>query len=221
MFGGFGRLVLIAVVLVAGSRSAFAEELTTVIQGIETAYRDVQSLKADFVQVTRNAAMGEGARQRGKLEMKRPKKMRWSFVQPSGKLFVTDGETMWVWSEADNQVIVSPVLAQSGGDGMTQLLDGLDSLSKLFDVTLVDANAGPEKRSYKLNLVPKTGGSFQSIDLLVSRKDYKVQRVSMLDAFGNTVELNFQHVKLNTEITDSRFSFPIPDGAQVIRTDGP
>jgi outer membrane lipoprotein carrier protein len=200
--------------------TAAAEDLDAVIQGIETAYKDVQSLKADFVQVTHNAAMGEATKQRGKLEMKRPKMMRWSFGQPAGKLFVTDGKTMWVWSEADNQVIVSPVVATGGGQ-MTQLLDGLDSLSTLFDVSLLSDAAGPEKRSYSLRLVPKTPGSFQSLDLVLARKDFIVQKLAMLDAFGNRVELNFQHVKLNASLSDDQFAFTIPDGAQVIRTDGP
>ncbi len=200
---------------------AVAEELDTVVQGIEASYKGVQSLRADFVQVTHNSAMGEDTRQRGRLEMKRPKKMRWSFTQPSGKLFVTDGQTMWVWSEADNQVIVSGVAKGGGGGEMTQLLDGLDSLSTLFDATLLSEAAGPEKRSYKLQLVPKKPGSFQSLSLVLSRKDYTVQKVSMVDAFGNTVELSFQHVKLNASIPDSQFTFVIPEGAQVLRTDGP
>ena len=49
---------LLGVVAVLSVQTAAAEELDTVVQGIESAYKGVQSLRADFVQVTHNAAMG-------------------------------------------------------------------------------------------------------------------------------------------------------------------
>jgi len=193
-------------------------DVDAVIKGVEAAYKDVQTLKADFVQVTRSKAMGDETRQRGKVRLKRPKMMRWVFTQPAGQEFVTNGDTMWVWSEADNQVIVSKGVA-SGGSGMSQLLDDLNRLSELFHVELLDNKGRPN--TVLLGLKPKTDAGFQSLKLRLMKKSYLVDEVVMIDAFGNEVQLSFNLLKTNTPIEDAEFTFAVPDGAQVLNTDGP
>ena len=42
----------------------------------------------------------------------------------------------------------------------------------------------------------------------------------MTDNMDGVVELAFTQVKLNPELADSSFTFAIPPGAQVIRSDG-
>ena len=193
-------------------------DVDAVIKSVEAAYKDVQTLKADFVQVTRTKAMGDETRQRGKVRLKRPKKMRWLFTQPASQEFVTNGDTMWVWSAADNQVIVSKGAA-GGGSGVSQLLDDLNRLGELFDVELLDSKGRPN--TILLGLKPKTDAGFQSLKLRLMKKSFLVDEVVMIDAFGNEVQLTFNMVKTNTPIEDAEFNFAIPDGAQVLNTDGP
>ena len=211
--------VLVMAVAVFFALPASAEgDVDAVIKSVEAAYKDVQTLKADFVQVTRSKAMGDETRQRGKVRLKRPKKMRWVFTQPASQEFVTNGDTMWVWSAADNQVIVSKGTA-GGGSGVSQLLDDLNRLGELFDVELLDSKGRPN--TILLGLKPKTDAGFQSLKLRLMKKSFLVDEVVMIDAFGNEVQLTFNMVKTNTPIEDAEFNFAIPDGAQVLNTDGP
>jgi outer membrane lipoprotein carrier protein len=214
----FRYLAILLLTLV--SSPAFSEEgdLETVIQGIEQAYKGVGTLRADFVQVTRSKAMGDETKQRGRVMLKRPKMMRWEFTQPAGKMFVTNGDTMWVWSAAEKQVIVSKGAA-GGGQGMAQLLDDLNRLGELFDAELL-SNEG-KANTVSLLLKPKSDSGFQSLTLRLAANDYTVKEVNMLDAFGNEVELSFKQVKNNVEIDDSQFNFQVPAGAQVLNADGP
>ena len=214
MYRRFALLVLsvIATPALAGS------DVNAVIKGVEAAYSDVSSLKADFVQVTRSAAMGDETKQQGQVFLKRPKMMRWEFTQPAGNTFVTDGTTMWVWSAAERQVIVSKT-AGASGQGMAQLLDDLNRLGELFDASLVDNTGHPN--SVVLALTPKADAGFQKLTLRLASAGYEVEHVVMLDAFGNEVELSFNRVKLNPEIRTDRFTFAIPDGATVLNADGP
>jgi outer membrane lipoprotein carrier protein len=193
-------------------------EVEQVIKGVEAAYRDVQTLRADFVQVTRSSAMGDETKQKGRVQLKRPKMMRWVFTQPQGKLFVTNGETMWVWSQEENQVIVSKGVGASSG-GMGQLLDDLNRLGDLFDVVILPEQV--KAGSIVLGLTPKQETSFQSLKLQLDQKTYVVQQVVMVDAFANEVELSFSQVKFNVEMTASEFMFDVPAGAQVLNADGP
>ena len=210
------KIVPVFIALVLTSGAALADDVSTVIAGVESTYGKVSSLEASFVQISRSPSMGE-TKQKGKLILERPRKMRWSFTRPPGKLFVTDGATMWIWSKADNQVIISSAAPGAGGGDMTQLLDSLDKLGELFEVELL---AGTSK-SFQLKLTPRKQGNVQSIELMVSRKGYSVEQIKTLDGFGNELDLSFHGVKTNTKVASSSFSFDLPEGAQVIRTDGP
>ena len=206
-------------VLAAFVTPAFADSnVTSVIDGVEAAYADVSSLQADFVQVTRSAAMGDETKQKGQVLLKRPKMMRWEFTQPAGNTFVTNGETMWVWSAAEKQVIVSKA-GSASGQGMAQLLDDLNRLGELFDASLVEDTGHPN--SVVLALTPKTEAGFQKLTLRLASTGYAVEHVVMLDAFGNEVELSFNKVKLNPDLSTHQFSFTVPDGATVLNADGP
>ena len=196
------------------AQEAESMSVDAVVTAVESTYKDVTSLKADFVQVTRSAAMGEELRERGQVELKRPGMMRWVFAGVNEKLFVTNGQRMWVWTEAQNQVIITNDV---GWGGMTPLLDDLHNLDEHFDVSLVDA--GSSRRSYVLELVPKEAGAFKKLRLEVTKKKYMLERVVIVDPFDNEVEISFSAVKLNPDLPDRRFEFTVPAGAQVIQTD--
>lgn len=219
---GIGGVVLkkaaIFVLMTLATPALGSGDVQQVIKDVEAAYKDVQTLSADFTQVTRSSAMGDETKQKGRVQLKRPKMMRWVFTQPQGKLFVTNGETMWVWSEDENQVIVSKGVG-SGGGGMGQLLDDLNRLGELFDVVILPDSV--KAGSILLGLTPKQETSFQSLKLQLEQKTHAVQQVVMVDAFGNEVELSFSQVKFNTEMADSDFVFAVPAGAQVLNADGP
>jgi chaperone LolA len=195
---------------------AWAEDVETVIKGIESTYGNISNLQASFVQINRSAAMGE-TKQKGKLSLERPRKMRWAFTQPPGKLFVTDGSTMWVWSKADNQVIISRVAGGPAKGDMTQLLDSLNKLGELFEVELMEGGG----KYYRLKLTPKNQGNVTRIELKVSRKGYTVEQIRTVDGFDNEMELSLHNVKTNVDLPRSSFTFEVPSSAQVIKTDGP
>lgn len=194
------------------------ESLDELIQAVEATYQDVQSLGADFVQVTRSVAVGEGDTQKGKVLLARPKKMRWEFTGPDARLFVTDGTQMWMYSPADKQAHVYQDLS-GGGTGMESLLTNLDQLDELFDIEMLDGSG--DKQSVALKLVPKNAeANFKYLRLLISKKKYLLEQVTIVDAFDNETELSFSQVKLNVQPADDRFIFVPGDDVEVIRPDG-
>jgi outer membrane lipoprotein carrier protein len=211
-------LILTCAPLVARAASADPEPATTqeLIQAVESTYQGVESLQADFVQVTRSATLGEEQRQKGRVVLKRPRKMRWDFTSPNSKLFVTDGSTMWIWSPADNQVIVYKDLSQAA-PGVAGLLSDLNGIDEKFQVQVIDGTTDPNARSYTIELRPREQAGFKVLRLSVSKKKYVVERVVITDQFDNITDLSFSQVKLNQRISDGDFSFSVPAGAEVIQ----
>jgi outer membrane lipoprotein carrier protein len=194
--------------------SSDPQTVQEIVQAVERTYTNVQSIRADFTQTSRSMAMGE-QRQKGKVLLKRPRKMRWAFTQPDDREFVTDGQTMWIWSAHDNQVIVTGDFASQSGD-MPQLLDDLSKLDEMFDIVMLPGT----DQAHVLSLTPKKKASFKKLELVLEKKKYTLEKVTMTDNFDGVVELAFTQMKLNPELADSSFTFSIPPGAQVIRSDG-
>ena len=185
-----------------------------IVHGVESAYQNVHSMRADFVQITRSAALGEETKERGKVHFKKPKMMRWEFGGTQAKAFVTDGKKMWVYTAADKQVIISEELGQ--GAGMSQLLDDMNNLSTYFDVSYASEPMDSQKKGYVLDLKPKEQTSFKALRVTVAKKKYTLERVVVVDAFDNEVDLSFSQVRLNPELADSMFVFEVPAGVNVI-----
>jgi outer membrane lipoprotein carrier protein len=209
---------LLALVVVLGTRAEATESdgktVQEIVQAVEKTYANVQAIRADFIQTSRSAAMGE-QKQKGKVMLKRPRKMRWAFTAPDDRQFVTDGQTMWIWSATDNQVIVTGDFASQSGD-MPQLLDDLSKLDEMFDIVKLPDTP----QAHVLSLTPKKQASFKKLELVIEKSKYTLEKVTMTDAMDGVVELAFSQMKLNPELADSSFTFSIPPGAQVIRSDG-
>ncbi len=213
------RRLVVALSLALLPATAVADEAPSVqqvIDGVESTYKDVDSLQADFSQVARSAAMGAGQAQQGVVMLARPRQMRWEFKVPDDKLFVTDGKTMWVYTPADKQVFVSEDLG--GGDsGTDQLLENLDSLDELFDVQMLP---GAPEGSVKLSLTPKKAAQFKKLQLQLSSEGYRLQELVVVDSFDNETVLTFTNLQINPKLAPTSFHFDVPDGINVVRSDG-
>jgi len=189
--------------------SAVSEsQKTAVLDAVEKKYAAVDSLTADFVQTTHSEIFGDEA-QRGRLQIKRPTKMRWDFTE-SGKQFVSDGKTMWVYSREDNQVMRFDDVA-SQADSAQALLQSLDKLDEKF---LVDLHAGAAG-AHAFDLAPRTPGQVKTIHLVLG-EDLLLQHVTITDVYDSVTELDFSKVDLGAKLEDAAFNFQVPAGAEVI-----
>lgn len=206
-------LLLLVPVVEAGPENPTATE---VVAAIKSTYASVSSVRADFTQVRRDAALQTEDRQKGKVTLKRPRKMRFDFTSPATKTFVTDGTTLWIYDPAQNQVIQQPDLGTDSGLGV--LLDDLSKLDEIFSITMLPDDA---KANHTLQLVPRqSSGAFKSLQLSFSKQKYVLQDVVLVDAMNNVTEMHFTSVKFNQEVSDSEFVFVAPPGVQVIKAGG-
>ena len=215
-------LAMILVGFVGGVALAVPPVSTTeeLVRGIEATYEDVESLRADFVQTTRSAALGEGQKQRGRMEIKRPSKMRWDFQRPDPKLFVTNGKRMWIYSPKEKQALLYEDQALPG-TGFESLLTDLEQLDELFTVREVEDPEAKRINNVVLELTPKAeNANFKSLRLELSRKKYLLRRLVLVDAFDTETELSFTQVRLNSGMDDSVFDFQPPEGVEVIKPAG-
>jgi len=213
------RIAFVPALFVSTVASASPEEPATVeelITAVEVAYKDVKSLKADFVQVVASPVAGE-LKQKGKVQVEAPRKARWDVLGEQPSSFISNGERIWLYTPTMNQVMVMQDLSGAGGSNidLLALLDDMSKLGEQFEVQL--AGGGDGKGPYRVKLAPRAaGGQYKEIELVFSRKKMLLEQLSLKNAMGDTIRMEFSSVRLNADIPDANFEFEIPEGVTVI-----
>lgn len=196
--------------------AASTPAIEPVIARVQKFYEGVNTLKASFVQTSTLSTLSKKEVQQGVLYLSKPGKMRWEFQQPSERLFVSDGKTLFIYSKADNQVIVQEMKEQAAV--AVNFLLGMGDLNKDFTVV-----AAPEAEYMRpgrtaLSLVPKQQGSAVSrLVLSVDSQSGMLQEAWTLDPMGNKTQLTFSNVQVNPTVDAALFTFAPPAGAEVIK----
>lgn len=186
------------------------------VDEVESTYQGVSSVRADFVQTVRNPMTGVQEKQRGRISMERPRKLRVELGLPVKSAVVSDGDRMWVYSSDQKQVIVQKEVGDASGMGI--LLEDLSRLGELFDAQLVHQQ--PPRPSYTVLLTPKKASGIKSLQLTFSKQRYLLQELVVTDAMDNVTEMDFSMVRLNVDVPDAEFVFQAPPGTQVIAPAG-
>jgi outer membrane lipoprotein carrier protein len=147
---------------------------------------------------------------RGTLAFARPGKFRWTYAKPYPQIIVGDGARVWVYDEDLNQVTVRKI-GQAIGATPAALLAGSNEALKAFELKDEGAREGLEW----VEAVPRDKESgFERIRLGFGFSG--IERMELVDAFGQTTELRFSALQRNPRIDPALFSFSPPKGADVV-----
>ena len=216
MLSPFRANVLLLTIAVVGAAAAppTASELAATLQ---RKYDGVKDFAADFVHAYEGGVLRKQITERGKLQVKKPGKMRWEYTAPEDKLFVSDGVKMYSYIKQDKQVIVSDIPAADQATTPTLFLAGKGSLTRDFTPSLVDAPAGSPPGSQGLKLVPKTRQrEYDWLTLVVDPVSLAIRGLVTVDAQGGTSRFSFTNLKENVGMADKAFEFKMPRGVDVV-----
>jgi outer membrane lipoprotein carrier protein len=147
---------------------------------------------------------------RGTLAFARPGKFRWTYMKPYPQVIVGDGARVWVYDEDLNQVTVRR-LGQALGATPAALLAGSNEALKAFELKDEGTRGGLEW----VEAIPRDKESgFERIRLGFGFSG--IERMELVDAFGQTTELRFSALQRNPRIDPALFSFSPPKGADVV-----
>lgn len=202
----------------AAAAAAVSEEvpLDTLLSAITAHYRDAVALSARFTQVSRSPAFGAGPKQTGTILIARPRQLRVELQGADASQLISDGQTLWIYSPANRQVVVTPDLSEQSS-GLSDLLGSLGALQERFAITRLAGEAG----LHRLSLAPKDGDTaqFKALILDIDASTLELRRLEIVDAFDSVTEMRFSGVTLNPAVAADAFAFVPPEGVQVIRPD--
>jgi outer membrane lipoprotein carrier protein len=147
----------------------------------------------------------------GTLFFKKTNKYR---VEFEGQLVVTNGETVWSYSQANNQVLIDRFKADDRSMSPDRILT---AAPEDYSATLIGHEKAAHGEAIILKLVPRDATSLvKSMKLWVNDADWLIHRVEIVDQHGKETSYQVITFKTNIGIADSRFLYEIPAGVEVV-----
>src|SRR5438034_5143075 len=123
----------VALVLLIGANGRAADPTATELaEAVQRKYDAVKDFSADFVHAYQGGVLKKQITERGHVLIKKPGKMRWEYVAPEEKVFVSDGVKMYSYLPQDKQVIVTAVPPDDRASTAAAFLAGRADLARDF-----------------------------------------------------------------------------------------
>lgn len=187
---------------------------------VQQRYNGIKDIQGDFVQTYEGGVLRTKTSERGTVAIKRPGRMRFVYMKPEKKEFVSDGNRLYTHLVADKQVIVSPAPGPDQGDIPAMFLAGQSDLARDYTPTFT-ALPGAAAGLVTLKLVPrKPSTEYESIGIGVDPNTLQIQFLTALDTQGGRSSFSFTNLKENRGLSDKDFEFRIPRGVDVVTNGG-
>jgi outer membrane lipoprotein carrier protein len=192
---------------------AAAADLGPLLKSVETRYNHAQTLQVVF----HEAYTGPGQPRRtesGTLLLRKPGRMRWDYTSPQGKLFVSDGKFLWLYTPANNQV---EKMKLKESDDMRAPLAFL--LGKLhFDKEFNNIQSQPASDGTRITAEPKTDTlPYTNVEFVVGA-DSVIRHVKVIGYDKSILEFDFDQERMNPALEAKLFQFRMPAGAELVES---
>ncbi|MBS1821133.1 MAG: outer membrane lipoprotein chaperone LolA [Acidobacteria bacterium] len=202
--------VMLLAFAVAASAFARAQDADALLRKVDDHYNRLSSLRAHYTE--RYAGMGIDRTESGTLLLKKPGRMRWSYDQPAGKVFVLDGKFAWFYTPGDDQAqripakqlddLRSPLRFLLGHTQLKKELGGVTVTQDSNGIHIAGVPVGMEQRIKALTLDVTAAGA--------------IQHMKMEELDGATTEFTFTQVEENVSTRETDFTFTPPAGVQIV-----
>jgi outer membrane lipoprotein carrier protein len=187
-----------------------AQDNDAIVRKVDDHYNHLTSLRTRYTE--HYAGMGMDRTESGTLVLKKPGRMRWSYDEPAGKVFVLDGKFAWFYTPGDAQVSRVPAKQVDDLRSPLRFLLGHTQLKKeLEGLTVV-----PDGSGFRISGVPK--GMEQRVKLLslgVTAAG-SIERMRLEEMDGAVTEFAFSEMQENVPVKNEDFTFAAPAGVSVV-----
>lgn len=190
---------------------AAEQPLSIMLKNVENRYNSAGTLEVLFTETFKGP--GQPARtETGRLQLRKPGRMRWDYTKPAGKLFVSDGKWLWLYLPSGNRVEKMKLKETDEMRAPLAFLLGRLDFSREFRTLRARQVEGgtlltgdPSSRN-----LPYT-----NVEFLVGEGN-RIRRVKVTGHDGSIIEFQFDQEKLNPRLDDRLFRFEPPPGAEVV-----
>jgi outer membrane lipoprotein carrier protein len=201
--------------------SVFAGDagLDRLLKGVETRYNRAKTLQVLFREEYTPPGPGGGPARRsesGRLMLQKPGRMRWEYSQPPGKLFISDGKLMWLYTPAgpSGHPRAEKMKVRESDDMRAPLAFLLGKLN--FEKEFRNLHARPEGAGTRITAEPKTDNlPYSAVEFVVTAEN-RIREVKVTGFDNSILNFTFEQESLDPPLDGKLFQFQAPPGAEVV-----
>lgn len=203
-----GALILLAATGLSAQTALSARDLAA---RIDHHYNSLHSLSVHFVQ--HYDGMGAHRKEEGVLLLRKPGKMRWSYTDPDGQLFILDGKYAYFYTPGQSEAQRVPEKQLNDLRSPLRFLLGHTELEKeLANLQVRPAGNG----EFELTGVPKGMEQRVSELKIEAQRDGTIRTMSIVETDGVTNSFDLSGELGNAPAPDGAFVFTPPPGVHIV-----
>jgi outer membrane lipoprotein carrier protein len=188
-------------------------KLDSLLKSVETRYNRAKTLQVSFKEDY--TPPGKPRRsESGILMLRKPGRMRWDYSQPKGKLFVSDGKWLWLYTPEENRVEKTKL--QETEDMRAPLAFLLGKLN--FDKEFQNIQSRPEGAATRITADPKGDNLPYSAVEFVVEPDGRISEVKVTGFDHSVIAFSFEQERVDPPLDGKLFQFQAPKGAELVES---
>jgi outer membrane lipoprotein carrier protein len=186
-------------------------DLNVLLKGVEQRYNHAKTLQVQYNETY--TVQGQARKsETGTLTLRKPGRMRWDYSAPAGKLFLSDGKDVYLYTPDSHRVEKEPLKASEDMRAPMAFLLGKLDFSKEFR----NFELKPEGAAYVVTAKAKSDKlPYEKVEMLVT-PEYEIRRLVVNGQDGSILTFLFDQEKLNPTVNDAQFKFQLPAGATLV-----
>jgi len=197
--------------LLAVSAVGADAQLDGLLKTVETRYNRAKTLQVLFHEDYK--PQGKPVRtETGTLMLRKPGRMRWDYNQPKGKLFVSDGKYLWLYTPDEKRA--EKMKFQESEDMRAPLAFLLGKLN--FEKEFRNLVGRAEGADTRITAEPKTDNlPYSAVEFLVAA-DGRIKQVKLTNFDRSILDFAFDQEKMDPALDGKLFQFQVPKGVELV-----
>ena len=207
------RVICATMMLVLGAPVA-TQDTSPGVESFNRFFNEINTLEAQFTQIVLDenmAALDDG---HGTVWIKRPGRFRWNYAPPDAQEIVGDGERVWLYDIALEQITVRNQ-AEALGRAPAILLAGTGNLEPTYAMQ----DIGRHGQVDWVSLIPEDPQSGFT-EVRIGFEANRLRLMELVDTLDQRTRISFANLKENESLVEQIFQFIPPDGVDVIDQSG-
>jgi outer membrane lipoprotein carrier protein len=197
--------------LAAGAALGAGVDTTQLLKGVETRYNRARTVQVLFEQ-TYTVQGRPNRTESGELSLRKPGRMRWQYDSPKGKLFLSDGKQIYLYTPASNRVEKMKVKESDDLRAPLGFLLGRIDFARDFQRYL----SRPEGADVRITAEPKSDQApYTQVEFLVTPA-HEIRFLRITGQDRSVMEFRFEKERLNPPLAENLFRFVPPPGAEIV-----
>jgi outer membrane lipoprotein carrier protein len=183
--------------------------LSRVLKGVEERYNRAKTLQVVFEETYTVNGRPRKA-ETGDLYLRKPGRMRWDYTAPAGKLFLSDGKDVYLYTPADNSAEKMKLKESEDMRAPLAFLLGKLEFEKEFQNFQTKPTDGG---NLKIIANPKSDRlPYREVEFIVT-PDFQIRTLNITGQDSSVLTFVLTNERLNPALDDKIFRFNLPSGA--------